>query len=172
MHLAWRYSTGEKIGFLCLMLLWTYSRMPTCLIRTCCKRGVLDARCLEQFVGRYRSTDPLTPPNPSSFRSFPSSLILLVCGVIMKRISVGKTRKREIFSAARAIKEKINPWGNFTRFGSTPWTGQMGENDFVWMERIDCRNGIVSRVRSNGEGFGELNKEFERKTLINCLLHH
>lgn len=63
----------------------------------------------DEFVGRYRSPDPLTPPNPSSFRPFPSSLILLVCGVIMKRISAGKTRKREIFTAARAIKEKINP---------------------------------------------------------------
>ncbi len=70
MHLAWRYGTGEKIGFLCLMLLWTYSRMPTCLIRTCCERGVLKARYLaEEFVGVIGALVP-TPPNPSSFRSF------------------------------------------------------------------------------------------------------
>lgn len=120
MHLAWRYGTGEKIGFLCLMLLWTYSRMPTCLIRTCCERGVLNARYLaEEFVGRYRSTGPHAS-QPVFISFVPSSLILLVCGFIMKRISAGKTRKGEVFSAARAIKKKINPWGNFTRFGSTP----------------------------------------------------
>lgn len=75
----------RKLVFFRVTLLWTYSGhgMPTCLIWPVA-RGSLTR---EEFV---RSNDPPSPPYPALF---PSSLIPLVCGVIMKRISACKTTR-------------------------------------------------------------------------------